>query len=280
MLGRTHVAQGMAVWLAGCAATTLAGWPASPQVVIIGAATMAGASLLPDTDHRSGTPAAVAWPVSAWLCDKVADLSAWAYRATGTRADLAEADHRRTGHRTLTHTLLAGLAAGLAATLLAAFAPHGPTVLVAAMAMLAAQAVLPETRVRPVDRWRRQARAARSRIATAILRPIGRAARRTKRAALVWPLGAAAAATAEAYHAGGWWLGPVITAGWYVHLAGDACTEQGVPLWWPAKLRGQRWRMVGLWQPLRIHTGTKAEKVHAVAAVLLAMAGSYWLLVA
>jgi membrane-bound metal-dependent hydrolase YbcI (DUF457 family) len=87
-------------------------------------------------------------------------------------------------------------------------------------------------------------------------------------------------AVVEVYQAGGWWLGLVVATGWLTHLAGDACTEQGVPLWWPLRVRGQRWRMVGLWQPLRIYTGGTAERVHLAAAVVLAMTGSGWLIMA
>lgn len=276
MLGRTHVAQGVAVWLGGCALSTVAGWPMSPEVVVVGTVVAAGASLLPDADHRSGTLANVARPLSAWLCDKVADLSAWVFRRTGNAHDRADDDYRATGHRTLTHTVAAGMVVGLVTAVLAGLVPHAPAAMVGVLATLAAQAVAPQTRVRTVERWRR---VTWPRWLARLLRRVGRLARRTKRAAVVWPVGAATGWLVDHHHVGGWWLGLVVAAGWLTHLAGDACSTQGVPLWWPIRVRGRRWRMVGLWQPLRVHTGSRAERAHAVAAVVLALAGSGWLLV-
>jgi membrane-bound metal-dependent hydrolase YbcI (DUF457 family) len=81
----------------------------------------------------------------------VADASAWAYRRTSTGHDRSDSP-RSDGHRTLTHTVLAGLVAGALAGLFAALAPHGPAILVGMLVAFAGQAVLPATSVRPIER--------------------------------------------------------------------------------------------------------------------------------
>jgi inner membrane protein len=52
-----------------------------------------------------------------------------------------------------------------------------------------------------------------------------------------------------------WWVAGLTFAGQLAHTLGDACTIQGVPLWWPLTVRGRRWAKVGLWRPLRFETG-------------------------
>jgi len=243
-MGRTHVTQAVAVWATSCVAAAVTHHPAPLPVVLAGAATIAGAALLPDCDHREATLARLAGPVTAYACGGVADLSIWAHRATRTRYDRPTSD----GHRGLTHTILAALTAGAAATLIGWLIPYGSAALITILAAAAVQAMAP-ARVR---RWRRHRYA--------------------------WAAGILAGIAAALTHVGGWWLGPIVTAGWLTHLAGDACSVQGVPLWWPARIRGQRWRMVGLWQPLRIHTGSPIEHIHAVAPVAVAAVSVAWAL--
>lgn len=244
MMGRTHVAQAVAVWATGCVTAAVAHHPAPLAVALTGTAAIAGAALLPDCDHREATLARLAGPASAFACGVVADTSIRVHHATRTRYDRPTSD----GHRGLTHTGVAALVAGAATTLIGWLVPYGSAVLLTVLVAAAVQAMAP-ARVR---RWRRHRYA--------------------------WVAGLAAGLAAALAHAGGWWLGPVVAAGWLIHLAGDACSVQGVPLWWPARIRGQRWRMVGLWQPLRIHTGSPVERVHAAAPAVLAAASVVWAL--
>jgi hypothetical protein len=79
---------------------------------------------------------------------------------------------------------------------------HGQAVLVGALVAVAARALLP-------GGWVRAERSAATCLA-----------------------GALAGMVADEYAGGGWWLGAVVRLGWLVHLAGDGCTEQGVPAWW------------------------------------------------
>src|SRR5690606_41412688 len=56
-------------------------------------------------------------------------------------------------------------------------------------------------------------------------------------------------------------VGPLVVAGMVavgvvVGAAGDALTVAGVPLAWPLRVRGARWRMVGA--PLRFRTGRES----------------------
>jgi membrane-bound metal-dependent hydrolase YbcI (DUF457 family) len=67
-----------------------------------------------------------------------------------------------------------------------------------------------------------------------------------------------------------WLAGASMTVGCLSHLAGDCCTEMGCPLFWPAPIRGQRWRYVGIWKPLRFKTGKTVELM--VITPLLAIA--------
>src|SRR5690606_22531275 len=59
----------------------------------------------------------------------------------------------------------------------------------------------------------------------------------------------------------GFGVGPLVVAGMValgmvVHVLGDALTVAGVPLAWPLRVRGARWRMVGA--PLRFRTGRES----------------------
>lgn len=88
MLGGHHAASGAAAWVAVTASTPVAfGWyPVSDVGVMTGALVCAGAALLPDADHRSGTIAHSLPPVSEAVTRVVAALSG--------------------GHRNGTHSIL------------------------------------------------------------------------------------------------------------------------------------------------------------------------------
>ncbi|WP_159794597.1 metal-dependent hydrolase [Puerhibacterium puerhi] len=88
MMGGHHAASGAAAWVAVTASTPIAlGWyPVSDVGVMTGALVCAGAALLPDADHHSGTIAHSLPPISEGVTRVVAAVSG--------------------GHRAGTHSLL------------------------------------------------------------------------------------------------------------------------------------------------------------------------------
>ncbi|HEY2101440.1 MAG TPA: metal-dependent hydrolase [Pseudonocardia sp.] len=46
-----------------------------------------------------------------------------------------------------------------------------------------------------------------------------------------------------------------LLVGWLTHIAGDACTNSGVPALWPLRVRGASWRHYGIPEWLRFKTG-------------------------
>ncbi|WP_425953907.1 metal-dependent hydrolase [Xylanimonas sp. McL0601] len=88
MMGGHHAASGAAAWVAVTATTPIAfGWyPVSDVGIITGALVCAGAALLPDADHHSGTIAHSLPPVSQGVARAIAAVSG--------------------GHRGGTHSLL------------------------------------------------------------------------------------------------------------------------------------------------------------------------------
>lgn len=73
---------------------------------------------------------------------------------------------------------------------------------------------------------------------------------------------------------GSWtWLGFPLGLGCVIHVLGDACTRSGVPLLWPLRIRGRRWRRFGA--PIRFTTGGRGEQV-AVGLCFALGAGAVW----
>ncbi|WP_052436391.1 metal-dependent hydrolase [Georgenia sp. SUBG003] len=97
MMSHAHATTGAAAWLAVTATVPwAAGWvPLPPDEVLSGAVATAGAALLLDADHHSGTIARSLPPVSRWVTRGLGHLSG--------------------GHRHATHSLLGVLGAGLVA---------------------------------------------------------------------------------------------------------------------------------------------------------------------
>lgn len=52
-----------------------------------------------------------------------------------------------------------------------------------------------------------------------------------------------------------WFVGLAVTQGILAHLAGDCCTNSGVPLLWPIMIKGRRWGHYGIPKALRFETG-------------------------
>lgn len=57
-----------------------------------------------------------------------------------------------------------------------------------------------------------------------------------------------------------WWLGVPLGWGVLAHALGDAVTVRGVPLAWPLRIAGCRWRSLGPPRWLRFRTGGLVER--------------------
>lgn len=239
----THSLSGAVAWLGVCAAAgPVAGLHPTWVHVGAGALIAAGAAILSDVDHPSSRAARSLGPLSRILARVVSWISD-AVRDSTCGCCRTRGTH---GHRTLTHTVLFALATG--AGVCAAGWQWG----LPAVAIVVGIAVG--------------------------LGVLGLAGKRTGRiGAIALGTGAGLAVWHLAPDVGWWWLGLPVTLGVLAHLAGDAITHHGVPLAWPIKVRGCRWRRLGTPEWMRFKTGGVVE---AVVGVLLLAGGGYagWVL--
>ncbi|TDC82560.1 hydrolase, partial [Micromonospora sp. KC606] len=220
--------------LGGCALA--AGLGARPAVgaVVVGAAVTAGGALLPDVDHPGSVVARSLGPVTRLIARGTAA------GAAALRAASCGCCAGRGGHRAVTHTLLFAVAVGLVVSLLCWV---GGNVAAAAVAGLAAALAVRGA-------LRRRTRGAYGATAAGLF--VGLMA-----AALPGPV------------AGWWWVGLPLGLGCLVHSLGDALTFTRVPLLWPIRIGGCRWAPLGMWAPLRFRTGSAAELLLVVPALIL-----------
>jgi len=109
MMGAHHAACGAAAWVAvaGSVPYTLGWYPVSNSGLLVGSVVCAGAALLPDADHHSGTISQSLPPLSRWVTRGVSAVSG--------------------GHRNGTHSLLAVPVATGGAMLLGLVGVHSET---------------------------------------------------------------------------------------------------------------------------------------------------------
>ena len=228
-MGSSHAATGVAAGAAVLAGLSWAGAPIGFADVAFGGMVCAGAALLPDLDHPTSTATLSQGPVSAAASRGVRALSSVVWRATRTPQDRGGRDADGT-HRHLSHTVPAAVACGAAVAAAGLWWP-ALALVVWVVFSLAVRGLAACWRGRRL-RWAEASGAA-------LLLTIG-----------VFGFG----------------VGPLVVAGMValgmvVHVLGDALTVAGVPLAWPLRVRGARWRMVGA--PLRFRTGREspAEEV-------------------
>jgi membrane-bound metal-dependent hydrolase YbcI (DUF457 family) len=204
----------------GLAAADLTGGVSLVQA-LVGAVLAGGAALLNDLDTPSSTVSHALGRFTQRVASGVQRLSRAAFHLTATPAD-----HRYASptHRALTHTLIFALVVSGAAYEAARLAPLGSGVVTLVVAMPA---------LRLVDR--------RLRGVSLLLAALGVTA-------LVTAAGPSALT-----------VGVAVGVGLLSHDLLDGCTTMGVPLLWPLKLRGMRWRRLGLPRFLRFHTGGPVE---------------------
>jgi membrane-bound metal-dependent hydrolase YbcI (DUF457 family) len=261
-MGRGHALMGGTVWLAGCAAVTVAD-PGGPglALALIGTPVCAGWALVPDIDHPNSTIAHSAGPISQGVATVVAGMSRLIHEWTRTPADRPDED----GHRTVTHTVLGalifgavvGLAGWLGGRWTAAFLVFWP-------AHLGISTVLRSRRRHQY--WG------------------GFRIRKSVVDALILAAVAAALTPGSA-----WWLGVAAGGGALIHVAGDMLTDGAVPALWPLILRDERgaarrWKPIGVPRGWRFPAGGRFELafVHPVlwAASTAVLVLDGWLLLA
>ncbi len=221
-MGRTHAATGAAVWLAGCAASTVLGHPPGAYELLVGTPLCAFGAIWPDIDHKSSSVAhSLGWPTRI-LAAGVAWVGKRMHADTCLDGDYPDRD----GHRTITHTALFAIVCFVGFGLLGV---HGPRWAVMLVTALAAGTALRALRVRGMTRM----------VLTGAVVSV----------AWWWPAPS------------GWWLGWAIGAGAMVHNLGDRDTDTGVPLLWPIPIRGRRWYKfrAARWRRLTTSADSRAE---------------------
>lgn len=197
------------------------------QLAVLGILS-AGASLGPDLDHPNATATkALGQPVHK----VVHSLSKTVRWATSTRNDRTAARQweglgRDADHRALTHTGVSALVIGAGAFAMA-LVPFGETLMAGLAGWMAGHL-------------------------------LGR------KTAPVVALGSAALAFVVGVPA--WMAAMAMFTGWLSHILADACTMSGVPLLWPMRRGGKRWKHIRFMGKM-LRSGGGGEWVVTVAAV-------------
>lgn len=241
-----------------------------------------GAALLPDLDHPSAKVAKSLGPVTQALAHGTSQLSLAVYHSTRGPRDPGE---RRDGHRLLTHTAIGCVGFGviealiqvLSHLLMPAFGlDHRLTVL---------PSVLSLSLVMALNLWwvkdvRRVAKPVAQALNKHVLPElIGEPVKvGVKHLVPIYLLVSSAGAWyVLSYYPSWWWLWPVcVTVGCLTHVAGDACTNTGVPVFWLPWGDGRDGRVWWRWRTwITFETG-KAEEIEFVRRalwVLLTLSG-------
>lgn len=266
MLARGHVVSAAASWLAGCALTDLAA-PVPTGIVAAGTVVTAGFSLVPDIDHPGSTAARTLGPLSRGLAQLV-EAGSGAARKRSCRCCAVDTTG---GHRTLTHTGIGAVVTGAVVALAAVLT--GPVVAVAVVgfgAWLASHTALSSRfRAELGDAFLPGKFRHRGRGAHRFTASVGSVA-----IAALFAVAALVGGTALA----GWWIGLAVGWGLLAHILGDALTHWGVPLFWPLRVRGCRWRCVGTPRWMRFRAGSPVEVWLVTPLFVLAGAGALWAL--
>lgn len=219
----------------GLAAVDTWGQLTLPQA-LAAAALAGGSALLNDLDTPSSTASHAAGRLSQAVARGVQGLSQAAFNLTATPAD------RRYGsatHRGLTHTLVWAGAVGALTWQLARLGPVAVGLIALVVAVPGVRVLAPRARG-----W--------GHVLLAIV--LAGAVTATQPTAIV--------------------VGGAVGVGLLSHDLLDACTTMGVSLLWPLRLRGMRWRRVGLPRFLRFHTGGPAEPWVAGSQAFIAIAAT------
>ncbi len=257
MMGPSHALSGAALWLAGTlAAERLDLAHLTPVEVATGTLVCAGAALLPDLDMSGAvirgkggaTIANTFGRASLFLAEIVEKVSLGVYHLTSTGRDPG----RDNGHRTLTHTLPFCATAGA----LTWWGTHagGPWATIVVLVLTTGLAIRGLT-----PRWAGR---------------VGWLVITTSSLAAGYGLHLLLDAGRAPYL-----LGAAVGAGCVIHLLGDIITRAGVPILWPIKIRGQRWRMIGIPNSLAVECGGTGEQLLRAAFTVVSMAAVVGLII-
>lgn len=224
MMGSTHAATGALTGVLTVIALG-GGLPAVATGAVLGA----GAALVSDLDHGNSCATLAHGPFTKIPSKILTRISKWSYRSTRTtweRTHLPK--HDPGGHRYLTHTGIFAVAAGLATYGGSIFWPIRMLIvfLLISFAIRGLCQALPGSN--KIDKWQ---------------------VRTVVSAAGAWLLPVTPSM-----------LGVLMTVGVLTHIAADSLTKAGTPVFWPVKIRGQRWCRMRT--PLTLTTGAgRAEPV-------------------
>lgn len=235
--GPTHATFGLVSGIyAADVYGSIVGQPLSPWVTVTAGMLAAGGALLPDLDNTSTATSSFGW-ATRQINHGVRGLSRAVFNATATRVDHKHTTGR---HRGLTHTFVSVPVLGILVG--AACDTWGKPAILTTLFLvlfLALRGLPPESK----------------NLTDVILAATG-----TGLAWLVLPPDTS-----------GLLVGGAVAVGALSHILLDGCTTNGVPLFWPIQIRGQRWLHVGLPRVLRFHTSSGMETLvfFAFAAVAI-----------
>lgn len=253
MMGRSHALCGLIVGVGLAAAFPYSPLPVRLLVVPV----TGGAALLPDLDHVSSKIAHSLGFVTRFLAKVTDEISVAIYHATRLDGDPS---HREGGHRLVTHTvpgcLFFGVECGVAELI------H-PIVGAVHLALLLGL----------LTGWVRQLGRKAQRELGGVIKAVSPKSVTElmtlllRNAGMVFALaGVYLAYTVMADYPSWLWLWPIaVILGALAHVGGDACTNSGVPLWFPLARGDRRWSKVKL--PVTFETGQE-EETHTVTPLL------------
>lgn len=234
MMGSTHAATGAtAGFVATAAYLTFTGQDPTFAHLTAGTLVGAGAALLPDLDHPNATATHSLGPVTRLLSLILRWISKAVYKATGTKYDTEEGEHRA-----LTHTLVFAVVVGvLVAWAATRWEPVTFAVLWFTISLAARGAI---AHFQPGVRQRDFRTLIGVGIAAAVISAV-----------LVWSGEVSAP-----------YLGAALALGMAVHVLGDMMTKERAPFLWPAKINGKRWWDLGLplWACITTGDDSRVEK--------------------
>lgn len=255
MMGRSHALCGLTVGVGLAAAFPYAPLPVRLLVVPV----CGGAALLPDLDHVSSKIAHSLGFITRFLAKVTDEISVAVYHATRLDGDPA---HREGGHRLITHTLPGCLFFGVECGVAELVHPILGAVHLALLLGL-------------LTGWVRQLGRKVHRVAGGVIKAVSPTCVNDlltlvlRNAGTVFALVGGYLAWSVMTNNPSWWpLWPVaVFTGALAHLLGDACTNSGVPLWFPLARGNKRWSKVRT--PVTFETG-KEEETHTVTPLLAA----------
>jgi membrane-bound metal-dependent hydrolase YbcI (DUF457 family) len=260
MMGNTHHRMGIAAGAGVAWALRLAVLPTPAPPLVVVASVVASVLLTqlagnaawwPDLDHESATAAQSGGLITEVLSVFVHDLSCYVFDLTATEADRKAGNFR--GHRGLTHfavtALLLGVAFGVGVWWLTVDRPGFVVgVLVAWLIWMSIKVVIKVDILRRKTRrrleWARLLGCPALVVTLSLWAPMP--------GGVDWSLFGIALGTG---------VGLAVFTGMLTHDLGDGATLTGLPLWWPIKIKGQRYYPVHTRPKERLTKTTKDSAV-------------------